>query len=147
MRRTKTTGRRIGLYSLGLLLCCLMGLTGGLLGARLAQRHQPQQIRQESPETSEEAPDISVPEIAPRWHNQVMEDPLEDAGEQAGLSAAQVISIPDTINAETEYILREKDLLNGSQVETSEDIPDMYIGMNREQFVTAMENYKAPLLL
>ena len=143
MRRTKTTGRRIGLYSLGLLLCCLMGLTGGLLGARLAQRHQPQQIRQESPETSEEAPDISVPEIAPRWHNQVMEDPLEDAGEQAGLSAAQVISIPDTINAETEYILREKDLLNGSQVETSEDIPDMYIGMNREHFVTAMENYEA----
>lgn len=143
MRRTKTTGQRIGVFLLGVLLCGLMGMTGGLLGARLAQRYQPQQIRQESPEESEEVPDTSAPEITPRWHNQVMEAPPEDVGEQAGLSAAQVISIPETINAETEYILREKDLLNGSEVETSEEIPDMYIGMNREQFVAAMENYEA----
>lgn len=143
MRRTKTTGQHIGLFSLGLLLCGLMGLTGGLLGARLAQRYQPQQIRQESPEASEEVPDISLPEVAPRWHNQVMEIPPEDVGEQAGLSSAQVISIPETINAETEYILREKDLLNGSEVETSGEIPAMYIGMNREQFVKAMESYEA----
>lgn len=143
MRRTNTTGQRVGLFSLGLLLCGLMGLTGGLLGARLAQRYQPQQIRQESPEAPEEEPEVSEPEIVPRWHNQVMELPLEDAGEQDGLPSAPVISIPDTINAETEYILREKDLLNGSEVETSEEIPDMYIGMNREQFVAAMENYAA----
>lgn len=143
MRRTKTTGQRIGVFLVGLLLCGLMGMTGGLLGARLVQRYQPQQNRQESPKTSEEVPDTSAPEITPRWHNQVMEEAPEDIGEQTGLSTAQVISIPETINAETEYVLREKDLLNGSEVETSEEIPAMYIGMNREQFVAAMENYEA----
>jgi len=135
------TGQHISFFLLSLLLCGLMGMAGGLLGARLAQRYQPQQLRQESPEPSEEVPDTSVPESAPRWHNQVME--AEDVGEQAGSPAAQVFSIPETINAETEYILREKDLINGSEVETSGDIPEMYIGMNREQFVAAMENYEA----
>lgn len=144
MRRTGTKGQRIGIFSLGVLLCGLMGMTGGLLGARLAQRYQPQQIRQELiPEASEDKPDLSLPEDKPRWHNQVMETPPEEAEEQNGLSTAQVISIPETVNAETEYILREKDLLNGSEVETSEELPDMYIGMNREQFVAAMESYEA----
>lgn len=143
MRRTRTKGQRIGIFSAGLLLCGLMGMTGGLLGARLAQRYQPQQIRQETlPGTSEETPEISLPEVAPRWHNQVMETPPEDVEDQSG-PASQVISIPETVNAETEYILREKDLLNGSEVETSVKLPDMYIGMNREQFVAAMESYEA----
>lgn len=143
MRRKKTTGHGIGLFSLALLLCGLMGLGGGVLGARLAQRYQLQQIGQEAPDRPEEQPEESVAEAAPRWHNQVMEGSTEDPGGQAEMPSAPVISIPETINAETEYVLREKDLLSGSAVETSEEIPDMYIGMDREQFVTAMENYAA----
>lgn len=138
MRRTSGTGGRIGIFCAGLFLCGLMGLTGGLIGARMAQRYQPQQIRQEESkeETMSEADDLPA---APRWHDEVMRDGADDAEE----SADAVISIPETLNADTEYILREKDLLNGSEVETSEEIPDMYIGMNREQFLTAMENYAA----
>lgn len=143
MGRRNTTGQRIGLFSLGLLLCGLMGLTGSLLGARLAQRYQPQPIRQEGAEASEEQPDVPAEAAVPRWHNEVMEAHRENDGETDGLYSAPVISIPETLNAETEYILREKDLLSGSEVETSEDIPDMYIGMNREQFLSAMENYEA----
>ncbi|MDE5745978.1 MAG: hypothetical protein K2I21_00185 [Acetatifactor sp.] len=139
MGRKDTTGHRIGLFSLGLLLCGLMGFAGSLLGVRLAQQCQPQPIRQESEEPSGEQPDVSADEAVPRWHNQVMEAHRED-GEEV---PAPVISIPETLNAETEYILREKDLLSGSEVELSEDIPDMYIGMNREQFLSAMENYEA----
>lgn len=143
MGRRNTTGQRIGLFSVGLLLCGLMGFMGSLLGVRLAQRYQSQPIRQESTESSEEQPDVSADVAIPRWHNQVMEAPWEDNGETDGLFSAPVISIPETLNAETEYILREKDLLSGSEVEVSEDIPDMYIGMNREQFLSAMENYEA----
>lgn len=138
MGRTSGTGGRIGIFCAGLFLCGLMGLTGGLIGARMAQRYQPQQIRQEEPEeeTMSEADDSPA---TPRWHDEVMRAGTDDTEE----SADAVISIPETINADTEYILREKDLLNGSEVETSEEIPDMYIGMNREQFLTAMENYAA----
>lgn len=139
MGRKNTTGHRIGLFSFGLLLCGLMGFMGSLLGLRLAQQCQPQPIRQESEEPSGEQPDVSADEAVPRWHNQVMEAHREDGEEVPAL----VISIPETLNAETEYILREKDLLSGSEVELSEDIPDMYIGMNREQFLSAMENYEA----
>lgn len=138
MGRTSGTGGRIGIFCAGLFLCGLMGLTGGLIGARLAQRYQPQPIRQE--ESKEETmPEADDSPAMPRWHDEVMSAGADDTEE----SAAAVISIPETLNADTEYILREKDLLNGSEVETSEEIPDMYIGMNREQFLTAMENYAA----
>lgn len=138
MGRTSGTGGRIGIFCAGLFLCGLMGLTGGLIGARMAQRYQPQQIRQEESkeETRLEADDSPA---TLGWHDEVMKAGTDDTEE----SADAVISIPETLNADTEYILREKDLLNGSEVETSEEIPAMYIGMNREQFLTAMQNYAA----
>lgn len=138
MGRTSGTGGRIGIFCAGLFLCGLMGLTGGLIGARMAQRYQPQPIRQEKSE-EETISEADESPAAPRWHDEVMRAGADDTEE----SADAVISIPETLNADTEYILREKDLLNGSEVETSEEIPDMYIGMNREQFLTAMENYAA----
>ncbi len=148
MRRRNSTGRRIGLFALGLLFCGLTGLTGSLLGARLAQRYQPDTVRQEDAQTPEEQSDLplgdpAAPEATPRWHDQVMEAHEENEGEPDGLYSAPVISIQETLNAETEYILREKDLLSGLEMEISEDIPDMFIGMNREQFLSAMENYEA----
>ncbi len=153
MGRRDTTGRRIGLFALGLLLCGLTGFTGSLLGARLAQRYQPDTVRRESGQTpgeqaqAIEEPDYSAQEparaVSPGWHDQVMEAYGENAGETGEGVTAPVISIPETLNAETDYILREKDLLSGSEMEIIEDIPDMYIGMNREQFLSAMENYEA----
>lgn len=140
MGRTNGTGRRIGVFCAGLLLCGLMGLTGGLMGAMLAQRCQPQQLRQEP--AAEKTPETdTLP--APRWHNEVMEAGRDDTGEPIDFPVDAVISIPETLQADTEYILREKDLSNGSEVETSEELPDMFIGMNREQFLAAMENYEA----
>lgn len=151
MGRRDTTGRRIGLFALGLLLCGLTGFAGSLLGARLAQRYQPDTVRQENMqaprEQADEDPDHSADDPAqaavPRWHDQVMEALGENTGEADGIFPAPVFSIQETLNAETDYILREKDLLSGSEMEIIEDIPDMYIGMNREQFLSAMENYEA----
>lgn len=139
MKRTRMTVQRIGIFCGGLLLCGLMGMAGGLLGAGLAGRQQsePKQLQQE--ETPAVLPETTAPPSGNVWHNQIIE---ETAGEN-GTDTEPVFSVQETINAETEYILREKDLLNGSEVETSEDMPDMYIGMTREQFLTAMENYEA----
>lgn len=141
MGRTNGTGQHIGIFCAGLLLCGLTGLTGGIMGARLAQRYQPQQLQQELPQ--EEAPESDDIAVVPRWHNEVMEAGENREDEQMGFSANTVISIPETLHADTEYVLREKDLLSGSEVETSGEMPDMFIGMNREQFLTAMENYAA----
>lgn len=136
MKRTRMTVQRISIFCGGLLLCGLVGMVGGLLGAGLAGRHQqPEQAQEDSAALPEE----TAPPAGNGWHNQIM----EEAAEENGTDTEPVVSVRETINADTEYILREKDLLNGSEVETSEDMPEMYIGMTREQFLTAMENYAA----
>ncbi len=136
MKRMRMTVQSISVFCLGLLLCGLMGIAGGLLGARLAQRQQPKEPEQLQ---QEENTAVLPQPSGTSWHQSV----ADKQAEENGLAAEPVISVPETINADTEYILRERDLLNGSEVETSEDMPDMYIGMNREQFLAAMENYEA----
>lgn len=58
----------------------------------------------------------------------------EDAQEAAVTSA--------TLCVDTNYVLEEADILNHTVVETSTRLPDRYIGMDREQFLQAMENYE-----
>lgn len=48
----------------------------------------------------------------------------------------------ETLSVDTEYILEETDIVNGSVVETTWKLPDKYIGLNREQFLEAMKNYE-----
>lgn len=57
-------------------------------------------------------------------------------------SAAQAVSASETLCVDTEYVLEETDIDNGSVVETISRLPDKYIGLNREQFLTAMDNYE-----
>ena len=40
-------------------------------------------------------------------------------------------------------MLEETDIVNNTVVETSWKLPDKYVGMNREQFLAAMESYAA----
>lgn len=47
------------------------------------------------------------------------------------------------LSADTEYVLEETDTLTHSVVETLHRLPRKYIGMNREQFLAAMESYAA----
>lgn len=46
------------------------------------------------------------------------------------------------LTSDTQYVIIEADLLDGSSVETTWNIPEQYIGMNRDRFVEAMENYE-----
>lgn len=48
-----------------------------------------------------------------------------------------------TLSVDTLYMILETDLDDETVVETSTRLPDKYIGMNRQQFVEAMELYEA----
>lgn len=49
----------------------------------------------------------------------------------------------ETLCVDTEYVLEETDIIRETVVETSWKLPDRYVGMDREQFVEAMEAYEA----
>lgn len=49
----------------------------------------------------------------------------------------------EVLVSDTEYVLLETDVIRGNEVETSWKLPAQYIGMDREQFVVAIENYSS----
>ncbi len=57
--------------------------------------------------------------------------------------ADEVLSAPETLCVDTEYVLEETDVLHHTVVETTWQLPQKYVGMNREQFLQAMEVYEA----
>lgn len=58
-------------------------------------------------------------------------------------SYVEVTSTSETLNVETKYVLEERDIYRDTVVETTWRLPDKYVGMNREQFLEAMEEYEA----
>lgn len=52
-----------------------------------------------------------------------------------------VAAVEETLNADTEYVLQERDLLRDTVVETAWQIPGKFMGMNRELFLASMEEY------
>lgn len=55
--------------------------------------------------------------------------------------AVETILKEETLNADTEYVLEEVDIKKETSVETVWKVPEKYLGMNREAFVEAMEEY------
>ena len=55
----------------------------------------------------------------------------------------EVSASKDTLCADTEYVLKETDVLRNTSVETTWKVPHKYIGMNRERFLESMELYAA----
>lgn len=80
------------------------------------------------------------------WEPDILGEDENDISEPApdyGIAAREASATKDTLNVDTEYVVEETDVINHTVVETSWRIPDKYIGMNREQFVEAMELYAA----
>ncbi len=55
--------------------------------------------------------------------------------------AVPVSENSETLYVGTKYVLEETDVLRHTSVETVWDLPDKYVGMNREQFLAAMDTY------
>ncbi len=76
----------------------------------------------------------------------------EPAGRDERRNTGQEISNPETAEAaqreetlsvDTKYVLEEADVLRGTVVETVWKLPGKYVGMDREQFLQAMEIYES----
>ena len=59
-----------------------------------------------------------------------------EAVEQVATEEKQVLT------SDTQYVIIEADLINGSSEETTCNIPEQYIGMNRDKFVETMQSYE-----
>ena len=68
---------------------------------------------------------------------------LAENSEIQGEEAQYVSSASETLYVGTKYVLEETDVLRHTVVETTWSLPGKYVGMNREQFLTAMETYAA----
>ncbi len=68
----------------------------------------------------------------------------DGAGAQdMGEDSQEVLAYPEKLNADTAYVLEETDLIRDSVVETTWKLPAKYIGMDREEFLDAMDSYEA----
>lgn len=70
------------------------------------------------------------------------EEPAEAEGD-GGKPIQEVSFGEQTLSVDTSYVLEETDIVNDTVVETTWRLPDEYVGMNREQFLAAMESYAA----
>lgn len=48
----------------------------------------------------------------------------------------------EVLTSDTQYVIIETDLLKDTSVETTWNVPEQYIGMDRDRFVEAMEYYE-----
>jgi hypothetical protein len=69
-------------------------------------------------------------------------DALEGINQEPSTEFMGVSSGEEKLSADTVYILEETDIRNRSVVETTWKIPPKYIGMTRQQFVEAMQEYE-----
>lgn len=70
-------------------------------------------------------------------------DPSEENAEGVDPLYEEVSFKPETLCVETQYVLEEKDILGNTTLETTKKLPQKYIGMNREQFLEAMNVYES----
>lgn len=82
------------------------------------------------------------------WDEDTVENGVKDNAEDDAATlekgyAVETSSSGETLFVDTEYVLEETDIIHHSVVETVWKLPAKYVGMNREQFLEAMESYEA----
>lgn len=92
-------------------------------------------VVRESMEVPDDCPDYDVAQV--EWKV------AAESGRASQALAEEAAASSETLCVDTEYVLEETDILDQSVVETTWRLPDKYVGMNREQFLEAMEQYEA----
>ena len=88
------------------------------------------------------------------WQTQDMTELLEQepldvptdygiAGETEDEKAKEVLANSETLSVDTDYILKETNVLDHTELEIVRRLPQKYVGMNREQFLEVMDIYEA----
>ncbi len=104
--------------SLFVLYPCMTFFAGIYLGAEAERYFYPNR------------PDLLITEVKP-----------EDFAKTPGPAEEVAAEEEEVLTSDTEYVLEEYDTKRGTSVETVLKVPDQYLGMNRENFVEAMELY------
>ena len=141
--------KSIGLFILYPLLSLGIGF---YVGVKSSHFFYPGELRQESvpePSASPEADGFQAYGSAPEPEGAGQEEGDEGAAfedlymEEGDAAAEEVLAAPETLCVDTEYVLEETDVLYHTTVETTWRLPEKYVGMDREQFLRAMDVYEA----
>lgn len=121
-------GKSIGLFFVCAVLFLAAGFGGGILFSvfRTALNEEPKNYRLQK--------DIDV-DMEERFSEPQREDP-----DMSGFLDAA--SLSGVLGSDTEYVLEETDVLRGTVIETRTKLPAKYIGMDRETFLAALEQYQ-----
>ena len=136
------------------LVYSLMALgIGFYAGVKSSHFFYPNILSQESPsspveltaEEKEESQGTHVAQETDTVQESHGEEPpeVQDSADASEEEAEEVLFSGETLCVDTEYVLEETDILNNTVVETTWRLPDKYVGMNREQFLKAMEVYES----
>lgn len=86
--------------------------------------------------------EVVIPKETQTTEEQMLSKEMPQVPEEQE-AVMDVSVMEETLNADTKYIIQEMDMDNNSVLETEDRVPSMYLGMNREQFLVAMEQYEA----
>jgi len=87
--------------------------------------------------------EVQVRELKQMQETEAEEPPvLEQSQELVEEVVVEVNSSQETLCVDTRYVVEETDIVTGSVVETVWKLPDKYVGLNREQFIEAMDTYE-----
>lgn len=133
--------------SLFLLYPAIMLVIGMYTGIVLDRYFYPgREVKEEVVQSVE---NTATPEVsASPWHTSDLADEqsLENTvlgadGEFPMGNAVAVAASEEILTADTEYIIEEYDTRRDTLIENSVSVPVKYLGMNREEFIAAMELY------
>lgn len=106
-------------------------------------------LPQESPAPAEDS--VEEPDVGDQGIQAAGPEPVLESGTQQAeavpeptdpsAEAEEVLFTPETLCVDTEYVLEETDVLNHTVVENIGRLPNKYVGMDRDQFIKAMEVY------
>ncbi|MBR1931758.1 MAG: hypothetical protein IJ833_09880 [Lachnospiraceae bacterium] len=137
--------KSISLFVVYPLLTAMLGFFGGFELARFFYPEQEQQLTIQSEYVQDDASGAYHVSAADAEESGVDEkEPDSDVEEEiSDTELKEVSSLSETLSVDTEYVLEEMDVSDSSSVETVWRLPAKYVGMNREQFLEAMELYEA----
>lgn len=79
---------------------------------------------------------------SPKQIEEYRPQPQEITETLPGQAEEIIVEDRQVITAKTQYVVIETDLRDGSSVETTWDVPEKYIGMDRDSFLEAMQEYE-----
>lgn len=120
--------KSIGLFFVCAVLFLAAGFGGGILFSvfKTALKEEPKNYRLQK-------------DIDRDMEERLSEPQQSDSGSSGFLDVA---SLSGVLGSDTEYVLEETDVLRGTVIETRTKLPAKYIGMDRETFLAALEQYQ-----